>query len=55
MNSAWFQQDGARPHTSNAILYFLHDVCEKRDLSNQYPALFEEGFSWLSTSLDLKP
>jgi hypothetical protein len=24
-------------------------------LSNQYPALFEEGFSWLSTSLDLKP
>jgi hypothetical protein len=29
MNSAWFQQDDARPHTSNAVLHFLRDITEE--------------------------
>jgi hypothetical protein len=51
-NSAWFQQDGSRPHTSNTILRFYRDVFEDTALSNRYSALFKEGFSWLSTSPD---
>jgi hypothetical protein len=53
MNSAWFQQGGARPHTNNAILLYLHDVFEETVLSNRYPTQFEEGFSWPSSSPDL--
>jgi hypothetical protein len=45
MNLAWCQQGGARPHTSNAVLGFLHDVFEERVLSNRYPVLFEEEHS----------
>jgi hypothetical protein len=54
MNSAWFQQDGARPYTSNAVLSFLNYVFETV-LSNRYSALFEEGFSWPPNSPDLNP
>jgi hypothetical protein len=50
MNTAWFQGDGARPDTSSAILRFLCDVSEERVLSNRYPALFGEGFSWPPTT-----
>jgi hypothetical protein len=49
MNSAWFQQDGARPNTSSAILCFLCDVFRESAI-NWYPV-----FSWLSTSPDLNP
>jgi hypothetical protein len=28
MDPAWSQQDGARPHASNAILRFLQDILE---------------------------
>jgi len=34
INTAWFQQAGARPHTSTAILQPLHDVFKDRVLSN---------------------
>lgn len=54
MNSAWFQQDDARPHTNHVVLSHLHDVLEERVLSNRYPTEFDEGFSWPSTSPDLK-
>jgi hypothetical protein len=29
INTALFQKDGARPHTSNAVFRFLHDVFEE--------------------------
>jgi hypothetical protein len=53
-NSALFQQDGARPHTTNAVLRFLCDVFEERVVSNKYPAPFEEGSSWTPISPDFK-
>jgi hypothetical protein len=55
MNSAWFQQDGARPHTSKDVLCFLHDIFKDRVLSNQYPVTSEEEFSWPPISQALKP
>jgi hypothetical protein len=33
--SAWFQQDGARPHTGNTVLHFFHDGLEQRVLLNR--------------------
>jgi hypothetical protein len=53
MNSAWFQHDGARPYTSNNVFHFIHYVFEKIVLLNQYPVLFEEGFSWPPNSQEL--
>jgi hypothetical protein len=44
-NSARFHQGDARPHTNNAVLHFLRDIFEEKVVSNQYPTLFEEGFS----------
>jgi hypothetical protein len=51
MNSARFQQDGARPHTSNAVPCAFFVTFPRRVLSNWYHALFEEQFSWPLTSL----
>jgi hypothetical protein len=53
--SAWFRQDGANPHTNNAVLRFLRDVFEERVSFNRYPALLQEGFSWPPTLPDLNP
>jgi hypothetical protein len=50
INSAWFQQDGAKPHISNTVLCFLHDVFEERVLLHQNPVLFAEGFTQPLTS-----
>jgi hypothetical protein len=47
------QKDYARHHTSNALLCFLHDVSKERFMLYWYPALFEEGLTWLLTSPDL--
>jgi hypothetical protein len=55
MNSAWFQQDGARPHPSNSLHRFLRDIFEERSLSNRYTTLFQEGFSSPLTSSNLNP
>jgi hypothetical protein len=35
-NSAWLQQDGARPHTDRVVLRSLHEVFEEQVLSNRY-------------------
>jgi hypothetical protein len=48
--SVWFQLDGARPHTSNALIRFLYDIFVKKILLNMYSVLSEEGFSWPPTS-----
>jgi hypothetical protein len=53
MNSAWFQQDGARPHTNHVLLH-LDDVSEETVLSNRYPTQFEEEF-FMAINSGLKP
>jgi hypothetical protein len=55
MDSGWFQQDDARPHTSDAVLHLLHDVFMDRVLLKGYPALFQEDFSRTPTSPGLNP
>jgi hypothetical protein len=41
MNSAQFQQDGAKPHIRNAVLRVLHKFFKERARLNRYPTLFE--------------
>jgi hypothetical protein len=43
-NSAWFQNDGARSHTSNAIPHLLYDIFKDTVLPTCCPTIFEEGF-----------
>jgi hypothetical protein len=35
-NSAWLQQDGARPRTNSAVLRCVQEVFEKQILPNRY-------------------
>jgi hypothetical protein len=44
----WFMQDGARLHTANVVLNFLHDAFNSHVISNQFP----DHFAW--TELDPK-
>jgi hypothetical protein len=30
LQTQWFMQDGARPHTANVVLGFLHDIFDSR-------------------------
>jgi hypothetical protein len=55
MNAVWFQKDGAMSHNNNTELYSLYDVFEETVLTDWYPELFEEGYSWLQISMDLNP
>ena len=55
IDSAFFQQDGARPHTANRILDFIHESFGSRVLSNRYPERFDEGHQWPPYSPDLNP
>jgi hypothetical protein len=54
MNSAWFEQADARPHSSFALILSLREVYVYRVLLNRYLALFEEGLSWSPTSTVFK-
>jgi hypothetical protein len=45
MNSSWFQENGANPHTSSAVPHIVLDVFEERVLCNWYLVLSEEEFS----------
>lgn len=51
----WFQQDGARPHTTNEVLDFLNQKFGNRVISNRFPDRFGGGFLWPPTSPDLNP
>ena len=51
----WFQQDGARPHTTPEVLEFLHSKFQNRIVSNRFPQQFQCGFSWPPCSPDLNP
>jgi hypothetical protein len=54
INSARFQQDGARPKKPTNPYFFLHKFFEETILSNRYSVLFEKDFfSWPPTSPDL--
>src|SRR6185437_1012909 len=55
IESAYFQQDGARPHTANLTLDLLHDAFGNRVLSNRYPERFAVGHHWPPYSPALNP
>jgi hypothetical protein len=40
LQAQWFMQDGARPHTPNIVLDFLHDTFDSRDITNRFPNCF---------------
>jgi hypothetical protein len=50
MNSSWFEQADATPHSSYALILSLREVFENGVLLNRYLVLFKEGFSWSPTS-----
>jgi hypothetical protein len=51
----WFMQDGARPHTKNIVLDFMHDIFASRVISNRFPDRFACGQNWPTNSPDLNP
>jgi len=53
LHAQWFQQDGARPHTTPEVLEFLHSKFQHRIVSNRFPQQFHCGFSWPTRSPDL--
>lgn len=50
-----FQQDGAKPHTSDETLLFLRRHFKNRVISNRFRALFNCGWMWPPYSPDLNP
>jgi hypothetical protein len=46
-------QDGARPHTANVVLDFLHDTFDLHVISNRFPDRFACGQNWPPNSPDL--
>jgi hypothetical protein len=55
LQTYWFMQDGARPHTANVVLDFLHDTSNPRVTSNQFPNHFACGQNLPPNSPDLNP
>jgi hypothetical protein len=55
LQTLWFMQDGTRPHTASVVLDFLHDTCNLRVMSNQFPDRFAYGQNWPPNSPDLNP
>jgi hypothetical protein len=51
----WFMQDGARPHTANVVLDFLHDTFNSHVTSNRFPHCFACGQNWPPNSPYLCP
>jgi len=46
VDTTYFRQDGARPHTVTIVLDVLQDVYGTRVLSNRFPQRFGYGWSW---------
>ena len=55
LETAYFQQDGAKPHTSNSVLDILYEHFGGRIVSNRFPKRFDCGFQWPPYSPDLNP
>ncbi len=53
LKKAIFQQDRAKPHTSNENLLFLRLKFDKRVISNRFPNLFHCSWFWLPYLPDL--
>lgn len=51
----WFQQDGARPHTTQTVLNFLNLAFGGHVVSNRFPETFQTVFKWPPYSPDLNP
>jgi hypothetical protein len=43
LQTQWFLQDKARPHTADVVLDFLHDISDLRVISNRFPNHFAYG------------
>jgi hypothetical protein len=43
LQTQWSMQDGARPHTANVVLDYLHDTFDLRVISNQIHDGFKCG------------
>jgi hypothetical protein len=43
LHTQWLMQDGARPHTVNVVLDFLHDTYDSHVTSNRVPDRFACG------------
>lgn len=54
LQTQWFMQDGARPHTANVVLDFLHERLGLRVLSNRFPERYGGGM-WPPHSPDINP
>jgi hypothetical protein len=55
LQTEWFMQDRARPHTANVVLDFLHDIFNSRVSSNWFLDNFTCGQNWPLNSHDLNP
>lgn len=55
MHTQWFMQDGARPHTANVVLDFLHERLGLNVMSNRFPERYEGGRMWPPHSPDINP
>ncbi|KDR14426.1 hypothetical protein L798_11743 [Zootermopsis nevadensis] len=53
MQTQWFMQDGARPHTANMVLDFLHETFDLRVISHRFPERHEGGKMWPPHSPDI--
>jgi hypothetical protein len=53
MNTTFFRQNGACPHTTNVVLDVLLDVLGNCVLSNKFPERFWCGWSWPPCSPDM--
>lgn len=55
INTTWFMQDGATPHTAHKVLDTLYDTFGDRVISRKYPDVKQCGVSWPAHSPDLNP
>jgi hypothetical protein len=46
LQTQWFMQDGARPHTANVVFNFQHDTFDWHVISNRFPKRFARGQNW---------
>jgi hypothetical protein len=55
LQTQWFMQDGARPHTANVVLNFLRDIFDSGVIWNRFPNRFACEQNCPPNSPDLNP
>lgn len=53
--TAWFMQDGARPHRTEAVFHFLDEYFDDRVIALKYSTFQGKGMDWPPYSPDLTP